>query len=66
VLTDVLGVTMLIPPMRAFYRTRLVAWFHRTFKVQSPPSGGENVNGSQVIDSYVVEKNSPDDVSDQI
>jgi UPF0716 protein FxsA len=69
VLTDLFGITVFIPPIRAFYRRQLVAWFHKTFKVQtlatdsvSQPDSG---NGS-VVDSYVVEKHSPDDVSDQI
>jgi UPF0716 protein FxsA len=67
VLTDVLGLSMLIPPVRAFYRRRLLAWLRRNFQVQTPfapasPGG----RADQVIDSYVVEKQSPDDVSDQV
>lgn len=67
VLSDLFGITLFIPPLRRFYRRQLVAWFHRTFKVSAMPMpGGDRAGTSKVIDSYVVEKNSPDDVSDQI
>lgn len=68
VLTDLFGITLFVPPLRRFYRRQLVAWFHRTFKVSvvAPMSGGERPGTSKVIDSYVVEKNSPDDISDQV
>ena len=67
VLSDVVGITMFIPPIRRFYRQKLIAWFHRTFRLQSVQmSGEEQVVTSKVLDSYVVEKHSPDDVSDQI
>lgn len=67
VLTDLFGITLFIPVCRNFYRLRLLAWFHRTFKVNAVQMpGGERVERSQVLDSYVVEKPSPDDVSDQI
>jgi UPF0716 protein FxsA len=58
VLTDVLGISAMIPPVRAFYRRQLVAWFHRTFKI-STLVAGERVQRSEVIDSYVVDKDSP-------
>jgi UPF0716 protein FxsA len=67
VLSDIFGITLFIPPLRRFYRRQLIAWFHRTFKVNTVQMpGGERVAPSQVLDSYVVEKNSADDVSDQI
>jgi UPF0716 protein FxsA len=68
VLTDLFGITVFIPPIRAFYRRKLVAWFHRTFKVQAvaTDSVARPTGQGSVVDSYVVEKNSPDDVSDQI
>lgn len=54
VLTDVLGISAMLPPVRAFYRRQLVAWFHRTFKVTSMVAG-QSVSRSNVVDSYVVE-----------
>ena len=55
VLTDLFGITLLIPPCRRFYRWLLSRWFKARFKVhttgQSPASGR-----SQVIDSYVIEQ----------
>jgi UPF0716 protein FxsA len=55
VLTDVLGISAMLPPIRRIYRQQLVAWFHRTFKVSSIVAG-ESVSRSSVVDSYVVEK----------
>lgn len=62
VLTDIFGITAMIPPIRAFYRRQLVAWFHRTFKVTTMVAG-ESVARSKVIDSYVVDEapRQPDD-----
>ncbi len=54
VLTDLLGITAMLPPVRASYRRQLIAWFHRTFKVTTMV-GGESVSRSDVVDSYVVE-----------
>lgn len=56
VLTDLLGITLLIPWTRKYYRQRLVAWFKSHFAIQTtgfgswPPSSGR----SEVIDSYVI------------
>lgn len=55
VLSDILGISAMIPPVRAFYRRQLVAWFHRTFKVTTVVAG-ETVQRTDVVDSYVVEK----------
>lgn len=68
VLTDLFGITVFIPPIRAFYRRKLIAWFHKTFKVQAlaTDSVARPTGNGSVVDSYVVEKHSPDDVSDQI
>ncbi len=55
VLTDIVGISAMIPPVRAFYRRQLVDWFHRTFKVTTVVAG-ESVQASDVVDSYVVEK----------
>ncbi len=55
VLSDILGISAMIPPVRAFYRRQLVAGFHRTFKVTTVVAG-ETVQRTDVVDSYVVEK----------
>ena len=54
VLSDMLGISAMIPAVRAFYRRKLVAWFHRTFKITTMVAG-ESVSRSDVVDSYVVE-----------
>jgi UPF0716 protein FxsA len=56
ILTDLFGLTLLIPPCRAFYRKRLISWFQTHFTVQSfsPGSGGRFGGRSEVIDSHVV------------
>jgi UPF0716 protein FxsA len=60
VLTDIIGITAMIPPIRRFYRRQLIAWFHRTFQVQSMVSA-ESVRRSEVVDTYVVEKGERDE-----
>jgi UPF0716 protein FxsA len=60
VLTDLIGISAMIPPIRRFYRRQLIAWFHRTFQVQSMV-GGESVRKSDVVDTYVVEKGERDE-----
>jgi UPF0716 family protein affecting phage T7 exclusion len=60
VLTDVLGISAMIPPIRRYYRQQLIAWFHRTFKIQTMVAG-ESVRKSDVIDTYVVEKGERDE-----
>ena len=59
VITDIVGVTAMVPPIRAVYRRQLVAWFHRTFKI-STAGGGENVMRSRVIDSKVIDEAPPE------
>ena len=63
VLTDLVGLSLLIPPCRAFYRKHLVEWCKAHFHVQTPGYGdGASPPGrSEVIDSYVVEDSSGDD-----
>lgn len=55
VLTDLVGATVLIPPIRRFYRAKLIAWFKETFHVEMQIDG-ESVGRSDVIDSYVVNR----------
>lgn len=56
VLTDVLGLSLLIPPCRAFYRRQLLHWIKTHFKVQTivQPPGDAPWRRSQVIDSRVI------------
>lgn len=57
VLTDLLGITAMLPPVRRFYRRQLVTWFHRHFKIASiVPAATASAGGDNVVDSYVVEK----------
>src|SRR5690606_22247931 len=53
VLTDLVGATVLIPPIRRFCRAELIAWFKESFHVEMQIDG-ESVGRSDVIDSYVV------------
>jgi UPF0716 protein FxsA len=61
-LSDVVGISLLIPPIRLIYRTVLVQWITRYFNLPSFPTGGFTASSSQapyrsqVIDSYVIEK----------
>ncbi|HPM82381.1 MAG TPA: FxsA family protein [Candidatus Anammoximicrobium sp.] len=56
VLTDLLGITLLIPWTRNYYRRRLVAWFKSHFTIQTTGFGSwpQSQERSQVIDSYVI------------
>ncbi len=57
-LTDFVGLTILIPPLRFLYRRRITTWFKKRFKIKSF-YGGEVVAESGaaepgVVDSFVV------------
>jgi UPF0716 protein FxsA len=58
ILTDAVGLTLLIPPCRRRYRAWLVRWFKSRFHVQATTSGftDEFQSRSKVIDSYVVDR----------
>jgi len=66
VLTDIFGLSLLMPPCRAFYRRRLVRWFKTRFTIQTVNNGGwpSSSSRSQVIDSYVIDSSTEDDESD--
>lgn len=57
VLTDLVGITLLIPPCRRLYRLLLARWFKARFQlgtsIPGAPSGPAD-RRSQVIDSYVI------------
>jgi UPF0716 protein FxsA len=63
VLTDLLGISLLVPTCRDYYRRRLVAWFKSRFTIQTsgigswPPPQGR----SEVVDSYVIGQESKSD-----
>lgn len=62
ILTDLFGISLLIPVCRDYYRRRLVAWFKSRFTIRTsgPTAGfgaGAQTHGrSEVIDSYVIEQ----------
>jgi len=60
ILTDLVGISLLIPVCRGYCRRRLVAWFKSRFTVQTAGSGSwSSAQGrSEVIDSYVIEQDS--------
>ena len=60
VLTDLLGVSLLLPPCRAFYRRRLLQWIKARFRVEAYGDWPSPSGGSEVIDSYVIEDSSED------
>jgi UPF0716 protein FxsA len=66
ILTDAFGFTLLLPPCRAYYRRRLIAWFRSHFTVFTDLSAGNGgyVRGREVIDSHVVNRGSDPGVSD--
>ena len=66
VLTDLFGITLLIPWCRRFYRFVLARWFLARFHVSGSAGSGDprQASGrSEVIDSYVIE-HAPQDKTD--
>ena len=55
VLTDLFGITLLIPPCRRFYRWVLSRWFKARFQLHTTTSAARP-GRSEVIDSYVIEQ----------
>jgi UPF0716 protein FxsA len=51
VISDLVGISLLIPVCRRFYKARLVEWFKR--KYMPAKEGGAP---ARIVDSYVVEK----------
>jgi UPF0716 protein FxsA len=59
-LSDLVGILLLIPPTRQIVRRRLVAWFKSRFRLQTVPFSQTSSTSvaSEVIDSYVVDDSS--------
>lgn len=60
VLTDIVGLTLLIPLCRRYYRWLAMAWFRRRVEVRFG-AAMRSVDRPEVIDSYVVTHPSPPD-----
>lgn len=58
ILSDLLGLSIMIPYCRRFYRQRLIKWFKARFNLQAftPSTGAPAQGSSEVIDSYVVDR----------
>lgn len=67
ILSDLIGISLLIPPVRLIYRGLAIRWIKRYFQLSAFPMGGLSPGEvvqqeeratyrSQVIDSYVIEK----------
>lgn len=54
-LTDALGMSLLMPICRVLYKRRLVDWFKTRFTINSFSTTSDQPARSQVIDSYVVD-----------
>ena len=63
-ITDLFGLSLLIPICRRWYRKRLIAWFKKRFRVEAMATSGSFGFGSPVVDSYVVRDD--EDESDDI
>jgi UPF0716 protein FxsA len=58
-LTDIFGLSLLLPFCRRFYRKQVSSWIRRNFQVQSfhyGPPGDRPEPDDDVVDSYVVDK----------
>lgn len=67
ILSDLVGISLLIPPIRLLYRALAIRWIKRYFQLPAFPMGGiapgevgkgdeRPARRSQVIESYVIEK----------
>lgn len=57
VTTDIVGLTILIPPIRKLYKFWLVRWFKSRFKLQGFAATGR----TEVIDSHIVDAREQDE-----
>jgi UPF0716 protein FxsA len=65
VLTDIFGISLLVPGCRVVYKRLLIARLKQRFGFQVFDSGQPNAPGrSQVIDTYVVDSDEPDEQRD--
>jgi UPF0716 protein FxsA len=55
VLTDLVGISIMIPACRLWYKRQLVNWFKRKFRVQLTTSSFVSPD-ADVVDSYVVDR----------
>lgn len=64
-LTDALGLSLLIPPLRRLYRAAIVRWIRNRFQIQSVGSETpEPLSQSRVLDAHVVARHE-DETDDQ-
>ena len=63
ILTDLLGISLLVPWSRDYYRRRLVAWFKSRFTIRTSGLGAWPAppGRSEVIDSFVIDQQSKPD-----
>ncbi len=65
-ITDMMGISILIPPIRRWYRRQLFNWFKRRFRFTTIVNGQVFESDDSVVDSYVVrEKQAIDESSDR-
>jgi len=71
ILTDLFGLSLLIPIFRRYYRQQIARWFRNRFTVHAFTDSSSPPDRSQVVDSYVVRGTSgenqlpaPDDGAD--
>ena len=60
VLTDMFGLSLLVPRCRRFYQGAAVRWFRANVTVVTS-SAGTHTSRDEIIDSYVVEQEKPDE-----
>lgn len=55
ILTDLFGISIMIPRCRRWYKTQLINWFKRSFRVQLTTASFAP-SDPNVVDSYVVDR----------
>jgi UPF0716 protein FxsA len=56
ILTDLFGISIMIPACRRWYKARLIKWFKTKFKVQIVKPFSTGAADSNIVDSYVVDR----------
>ena len=59
-LTDLFGLSLLVPISRRFYRQQIASWLKSNVTLHGFPDSSSQPAESQVIDSYVVSESTPE------
>ena len=67
-ITDIVGFSLLIPPCRRWYKTRITNWAKRNFKFEmvQMPTNPDRPSDPNTVDGEVLNKPAPDPPGDRV